>query len=338
MGCKKIFQKLLFAVLIISLLITPISVFAQGEDAGGNSLPVQSDEPWITTRNLPPRVTGIDIFGYVPMLTSAFGTSYAEVNDRIDAVIDSIITEARNARARSVTFAELEYYVTGNMVSIVIEAYITTVISRTLVRSVNFCPRTGRNLTLQQALANNIVPLADSMLADLMRRYPERFYAATTVAGQPFYRTTSGVTILFDEFQLSAMVSEVYELHIATRNIQRAIVPASQTRPGPDGYNLITMRVITARELGFPVRWDGANGRVLLFRNQADYDNNSPMVFMYPGVNEYFTNDIQRSLEAAPRNFLGHIYVPITFFEQILPLTVYSIDSVGNVILLSYSG
>jgi len=337
MGWKKLFQKLLFAVLIISLLITPLSVFA-GENIGGNPSAAQSDEPWIITRNLPTRVYGIDIFGSVPMLTPAFGTSYAEVNERVDNVIDSIITEARNARARSITFAELEYYVTGNMVSIVIEVYISSVISRTLVRSVNFCPRTGRALTLQQAMANNIVPLADSMLADMMRRYPERFYAATSVAGQPFYRTTTGVTILFDEFQLSAMVSEVFELHLATRNIQRAIVPASQTRPDPDGYNLVTIKIRTVRELGFEVGWCGISSRITVYRNVADKENGIPLASMYRGVNEYSTHDMQRSLEAPPREFGGYNYVPITFFEQILPLTVYRIDSAGNVILLSYSG
>ena len=332
MGYKEFFKKLIFVVLILSLLATPLSVLTKDNETGGSPQTLPSeDEPWITTRSLRPREYGIDIFGYVPILTPAFGTSYSDVNARInDVIFDSIISEARTARARSITFAELEYHVTGNMVSIVIEAYISSVISRTLVRSVNFCPRTGRALTLQQAMSNNIVPLADSMLAEKMRRYPEQFYAATTVAGQPFYRTSAGVTILFDEFQLSAMVSGVFELHLASRNIRRVIVPASQTRPGPDGYDLITVRVRKVIELGYGIRWVDGRVEILL--------DDEPIIWMYPGVNEYFTHDMQRSLEAAPRNINGYNYVPITFFEQILPLTVYSIDSVGNIIFLSYSG
>jgi len=59
-----------------------------------------------------------------------------------------------------------------------------------------------------------------------------------------------------------------------------------------------------------------------------------------PGVNNYQLDGVfQRSLEAAPeqRNG-GSIYVPISFFDQILGITIYDIDAQGNITFMTYLG
>ena len=350
-------KKLVFIILVICMSTLPLSAFAyttNGQngtngtmddvtDYGTDDIPpcdwqcpgqLATGEDWLITRELPSRQMGLNILGDIPMVTSEFNGPYNLINRRIDDVIDDLISEARRMRARSITFSH-EAVRTSCMVSILIRVSVSSAIYSTLVRSVNFCPHTGEFLTIRNAMDFDIVPLANRMLAERMRRSPENFYAAPSVSldEQAFFVTCSSITILFDEFQLSSVVSGVFSLELRKANIRTVTISQDQVLPHDHAYNLmmVPLRYVT-RGLGYhPYRRPG--GANIWFASGSDV---RLIAWLYQGINEYHTPDMTQSLEVAPYNRGGLIYVPITFFEQILPLTVYNIDSFGNITFLAY--
>ena len=307
-------------------------------------------EPWLTTQELPPRQEGLNMVGVIPVLLPTFGEGYVYANQRIEEVVASLIGDARRMRARSITFNH-EWHETEEVVSIVIYASITSVISRVLVRSVNFCPYTGELLTMAEVAEAGVIPLATRILTDRMRRQPEQFYAAQsiTLTDQAFFINYHGLTILFDEFQLSAMVSGYVSLELANSNMRRATIALDETyHPTDNNYNLLMVPLReVAGQLGFDVVWNSDYGQAELWR-PGILGTGQRLIWMTPGLNVYHiwvppgsngyhTPDMQRALEAAPLLANDILYVPITFFEQILPLSVYSIDGYGNVTFLMYT-
>lgn len=342
-------RKLVLIILSICLLVVPLPLFASGfmdddlpphdwQQPIGVDAAVETEatgDYWLTTRQHPSRQVGLNIHGYIPMLTPDFGSAYYLVNARIDEVVDFLINDARHMRARSISFYH-ELYETTSMASLLITASVSSVISRTLVRSINFCPHTGEFLTIHDATDIDLLPLASRILAERMRRTPERFYAAQSISleDQAFFVNNNGLTILFDEFQLSSMVSETFPLELAYDNIGVAIISSDESRLSDNGYNLIMLPLRSVLEqLGYYIIWNNDLRRVEVWMGD------DLVVWMTPNVNEYHTSYFTRSLEDAPLLMPGNItYVPITFFEQILPFTTYSIDEFDNITFVAYLG
>jgi hypothetical protein len=186
----------------------------------------------------------------------------------------------------------------------------------------------------------DIIPLASRMLMERMRRSPEQYYAAHTISldNQAFFITERRLTVLFDEFQLSSMVSGVISLELRRENIHAVTISPYHLLSSDHAYNLmmVPLREVT-QQLGYVAHRNSIN------RNLEIWDMSAVppqlVAWMITNTNEYHTQDMTRSLEAAPYlNNDGRTYVPITFFEQILPLTVYIIDPFGYITFLAYRG
>lgn len=351
-------RKAVFVILFFCIASIPLTTFASGTPlnrwlalfndnddffvSGGGNRYMQQDEPQLqavcVTRFLPPRMEGLDIYGDVPELfTDSFSPAYYLINERIDSVIDMLISEARRVRARSITFSYKEYRFDG-VVSILIEANVSSVISRDLVRSVNFRPDIGELVTIRDVVNFDAVLIGERILADRMRRSPENYYAAQAISldSQAFFVDRQGITILFDEFQLSAMVSGVVPLDILRRNVRTVRLDASRVLLPADDANydllMVPLRYV-ATGLGYHVVWCSYESEASIYNRQGGHR----LAWMQPGENEYSTPVFQRSLEAAPLlSESGIMYVPITFFEQILTLSAYTIDGNGNIIFFAY--
>ena len=297
-----------------------------------------TDQPWHGTRELPPRQLGLNIQGDVPVLRPPFFDQYQTINQAIDDAVDFLIADARRARARSINFT-YEIHPTSDMVSILIRASVSSAIYRTLVRSVNFCIHTGRLIPIGEAMDIDVLPLARRILMDHLRHNPAEFYGVTSVSldDQAFFVTDTGITILFDEFQLSSTVSGVFTLDIARSHVQTVTMPASASLPNDHAYNLIMVPLrLVASGLGYHLYWAEEEGIAEVYL--LDHMGNRHVVaWLSPSVNAYYTQDTVRSLEAAPIRPNGQsIYVPITFFDHIMPLSAYTIDAFGNITFLAY--
>ena len=333
--------KIVVAVLIVCMAFAPLSVFANDisrlQNMTDDTPPGDWNseaESWYVETELYARQMGLNIVGSVPMLTPAAGDFYSQINQRIYDTTTDLIGEARRIRARSITFS-FEMMPTPNMTSIIINASVAAAIDRTLVRSVNFSSN-GDMLTIRDAMEFDIVPLAQRILEDRMHRSPENFYASPSVSleNQAFFVSNGSLTILFDEFQLSSMVSGVFPLEIRRANIRTTVITPDMLLSGSHAYSLMMVPLrMVAEDLGYTVN-SGPGGRANVWEGKAH--ESDLLAWMYTGINEYHTPEMTRSLEAAPFNSGGRNFVPITFFEQILPLTVYHVDSFGNIIFLAY--
>lgn len=365
--CNILHKVLLRAMLVIVFLLlsATTTVFAFPVQGGMESFPpgsfyvpshqivapfVTPAHSWrthmLTDRAPTRRHEGLNIRGAVPRICSSFSPA-PYINRHIDdEVITSLISEARRLRARAMFF-DFSYHPTNDIVSVVITADVFTTLPHTLVRSVNFCMYSGQLLSMNDATGMEIMPLAERVLAEKIRSNRERYYAALAAPiPDAFYLTYDSLVILFDGFRLSSRVEAVDTIELALGNILTAELGLDEYRPdGPYDLKMIPLRIMLEQRLGYDVRWVEdfdehgrfLGGRAIISRNDID------LIEMRANDNEYIIHGAQRrTLEAAPQLFFNEYtreydkYVPITFFDQILPLTTYTINDDGSITFLLY--
>ncbi|MDR0273732.1 MAG: copper amine oxidase N-terminal domain-containing protein [Clostridiales bacterium] len=355
-GCfSGILRGALIVVVLFVFAFAPMTMFArplQGDDAPPGNVYIPA--PSLTNVNTQPtapvrtwrssmlqesshtrRQEGLDIRGVIPVISDSFDSSDFINANITDDIVTSLIAEARRLRARSITFS-YEYHPTEEIISIVIYANISTTLPQTLARSVNFSARNGSIISMNEATGIDIIPLAERILAERIRSNPELYHAAlsASLANQAFYLTDYSLVILFDGFRLSAREGEVDTIEIILANINSVVLyPDDYRQDGPYDLKMIPLRAMLEGQLGFDVIWDEYSGRVTIARNGV------LLIELNPNDNEYIvygTHTQRRSLEAAPQIYDGYTYIPITFFDQILPFTTFSIDIDGSITILSY--
>ena len=285
------------------------------------------------------RQQGLEIRGQIPVILEDFGPAYAALNEEIESVVESLIEATRRTMARSIVF-DYEIYSTNTVVSVVISATARAVTSRTSVRSVNFSPRTGALVTLTQAMGRDITPLAEGKIAEMIRLNPATYYPAFTAppTGQAFYLTEDSLVLLFDEFQLSSVPGATSEIRFVLDNIREFTLPHYMYFICTE--NRYSIKMIQTRAvlegIGYDVVWDCEDqGAVISL-------NGERIITLHCGVNNYQVNGVMhRSLEAAPiitrgHDDIDHMFVPISFFSQILGITAFDIDAQGNIIFMAY--
>jgi len=346
MARKQCIAKCIVIVLLLALC-APMITFANPTVIEDDSNPprntIQIEEPaprvWqpnmITERTLTRRREGLELRAPIPVVTSAFGSEYVALNSRINEVIESLISEARRiSGARTLTFS-YEVYHTAEVVSIVIEARVQSTLPRTLVRSVNFSLYDGRLLTINQAMGANILPLAERVLADRIRNNPEHYYAALNapVMDQAFYVTNEGLVILFDGFSLSSSSGDISTIQFTHADIRTHRLPRTDYYIQA-GYllKMIPLRLVAETGLGWEVDWHTHRGNPILLVNR------DTVIELVIADVQYIVSGVTHTLENAPMMRNTSTYVPITFFDQIMPLTSYSIDAGGTITFIAYLG
>ncbi|MCL2199774.1 MAG: copper amine oxidase N-terminal domain-containing protein [Defluviitaleaceae bacterium] len=339
----KMLRGAMIAFVLFGMLLSPADVFANHtisdfiEDVPppGNwdgNISRSWNSNMRTERPLTRRQDGISIQGTIPVAGYSFDSAHM-INAEIESIVDSLIAEARRLRARAISFSH-EYHSTDEVASFVIFANVITTLPHTLVQSVNFSVSDGRLLSMDEATGMNIIPLAERILSDIIRSNPERYYAALSapLASQAFYLTHSQLVILFDGFRLSTRMGEAAAIELSLRNIRTVVLSQGEYRPdGPYGLKMIPLRDVLHYRLGYNVRWCYDTSRAVISHGGVD------IIELRPGDNEYIIFGTQRrQLETAPESIGGSIYVPITFFDEILPLTTYTIGFDRSITFLSY--
>ena len=307
----------------------------------GNGRPTATVQAWrsdmYASYTLSERQQGLEIQGEIPEVLESFGPAYAYLNSEIVNVKSDLIDGTRRVRARSINFT-YEVHYADNVVSLVIMATTRAVTDRISVASVNFDPRTGTLLNLTAAMGMDITPLAEGIIAEMIRRNPETYYAAFNAppTGQAFYMTNSHLVLLFNEFQLSSAPDSTREIRFVRNNIRTFTIGRNDYRISPDRYEIKMMPLRQILEnMGYSddnIRWHPSDNEAVIIRND------SPFITLRPGENNFEVNGVlQRSLEAAPELRRGNMYVPISFFNQIMGLTAYNIDEDGNITFMTYT-
>jgi len=292
------------------------------------------DADMYTVVTLNERRQGLDIRGNVPEISENFGQAHEALNDRIDSIVDTLIEGTRRIRARSVNFDyKIEH--TSELISIVISANARAVTDRTTVMSLNFNHR-GEIVPLAQAMGMNIAPLAEGKIAEMIRQDPATYNAAFSAppTGQAFYMTNTHLVLLFDEFQLSSIPGGTSSIQFEIANIKSHFLPQGSYRMSTGRYaiRLIPLRTVLVG-LGYSVRWEAPAREAVVSLN------GETVIVLRPNENNYQLHGVlQRSLESAPIMFGSSMYVPISFFDQILQLTAFTIHPNGSITFISYLG
>jgi len=301
------------------------------------------EEDMISERTPTRRVNHIALRGVFPDILPAFGESYVEINERISAAATDLIDGALRLRARTITFSydvHSTIYNETEVVSVVMYASIAAVTVREAVRTINFNAQTGEAMTLACVMGENFAPLPMRILTEWTHNYPERYYSAQNAPLSAFYITDTQLILLFDEFQISTAAGGLGRLEMTLdRIIRLEPIPPHLYQIREDIYNLkmVPIRLII-EEMGYDVDWDRREGRVHIWRS-GSRDDNDLMMEIIMGQNRYGWGDVPaRALEALPMIDLpnGRILIPITFFDQIMPRTIYYVDDDGYIHFLAY--
>ena len=318
--------------MIFCFTILVVAVYAGGRTASLD-IPVWQPEMY-EYEVLNTRQQGLDIRGQMPVILEEFGPAYEALNEEIESVIATLIENTRRVRARSVDF-DFEIFDTAEVVSIVVSATARAVTDRTTVLSVNFNPATGDQVSLTQVMGRDITALVEGKIDEMIRKDPATYFAAFSapLTGQAYYLTEESLFILFDEFQLSSIPGGTSHIEFVLANIRRYTLPQAYYRISTGRYAIRMIplsRVVGA--LGYRTRWDYP-----ATREATVFLNDGIVITLREGENNYQLNGVlQRSLESAPVLHNNHMYVPISFFDQILTLTSFSIDAQGNINFISY--
>ena len=277
------------------------------------------------------REEGLEMSGRIPVLTQYAGPIQTRINSVINQTIASKISEAREVRARTLTFA-YETYFSDPYMSIILKSTAASASSKTEVVSINFNTNNGELIYAADVVGLHVVQLADRLLVEMVRRNPERYNPgfAGMREDQAFSITDREIIFWFNEFQLAPGFEGIVPLPLDLDSIKEVTLSRSDYRIR-EGFNLkmIPIRVLT--DLGYEVSWDEINRRISVFHN------GELVINLTPGVNDYVRESrFTRSLEAAPELIDGFTYVPISFFDQILSLVTFTIDDQNNITFASY--
>jgi len=279
------------------------------------------------------RAEGLEVSGRIPVLTEEAGQVGERVNELIDQAVSAKIASARESRSRSLNF-DFEVYFSNPNVSVLIKSTTTGAAAKTEVTSINFNTSSGSRLCAADVVGEHIVRLADQLLIEMIRRNPERYNPSFTGIRreQAFSVTDREIVFWFDEFQLTSNSGGIVPLRLRRADISTVRLTSDQyhTRLG---FNLKMIPVGTVlRGLNYSVSANSDVSKVSVF-----YDSEL-VIELRVGANNYVRGDrLIRSLETAPVHVGSYVYVPISFFDQILDFVAFSVDSSGTIIFATYS-
>ena len=287
----------------------------------------------------PSRLVGnLQLRGVFPDIQPEFGPAYAELNADISEAASTLIDTALRLRARSMTFS-YEVFATYDVVSVVMYASVVAITTRDIVTTINFHPETGERLSVACVMGADFPALAERILTDWARQYPERHYAAILAPISAFYITDEEFVLLFDDFQLSTEAGNNTYVKFRLDSIIRVRLAPIQYNVRPELYNLKMVPVAyIVSALGFYPEADLTYGpRVRIWRN-SDYTG--LLSEIRHGDNRFnWAISMPRTLETWPRTNRGTtLMVPITFFDRIMPGVTYHVDAAGYIHFLAYLG
>ena len=139
---------------------------------------------------------------------------------------------------------------------------------------------------------------------------------------------TSTDTYYVDKELGKEVTADAYNAGIAVVTPEAAAEPSSTTTTAAVSadQNANDIQMVPIRDnavsLGYSLAWDDSTKTVILTKDDARFT-------VTVGVNEYLVNNEMVPLESAPVNQNGSVYVPVSFFTQVLGAT-YTVNEDGS--------
>jgi len=240
------------------------------------------------------------------------------LNFEIEKIISSKLEDGTANRARGISFSYF-HETDENIESIVIYTNISLPgYIRQDADSINFDRSTLRVIDINTVLGPNGTKLVNSYLNNVIwadfSKYNPGFSGITE--SHAFYTDGSSLFLVFDSYEITKGSSDRETIEFPVNLIKNYEVEI-KTRNTPDGSFtiLFPLREI-CEQFGFDVKWRGIDSAIEITR-----DSFTTEITAY--VNEYKKGVLEVKLESSPMFIEGSIYVPITFFEEILGLSYY---------------
>ena len=164
-----------------------------------------------------------------------------------------------------------------------------------------------------------------------MNKAPENYKDFKGITdNQDFYLYEGYMYILFDENEISSKskgINNEFEIEVSSV-IDYTLTEQDYIVKDGYGLKLIPLRQ-TAEGLGYTVIWNEKEQLVEVSRGNFS-------TTLKEGQNTYYNSTgAKKELEAPPQNINGNIYVPISFFDNILQDT-YKVMSNGDIVFTTY--
>ena len=333
-----------FWLTLLLLLAIPLySIFAAINPTLNTRTPFVNDRlqpaPPYATRRLSLREEGLEIRGELPVVQYS-GNLGAVLNRRINETYNQKVAAAKENRARRIDFDWFSFSSEG-INSILIRTTITTTVSRDEVNSFNYTLDGSRLVGVNDILGTNGLDIASKVISRRIRSEPGRYHANFPGLRDTdaFYVSGNEITFLFDAFQIAPGSEGIVDFSLRMDNISHSRAMRRNADYWIDNTNyslkMVSLRAV-CDELGYTIAWDPASRAVTVRRGDVT-------VSLRNGQNVYTISrpgapNQTRSLEAAPRIRNGVTYVPISFFDQILDLVAFNVQSNGDIIFTTYLG
>lgn len=309
----------LLAVFFAIFIIAPISVSAKTytkTSVGGNKVSVN-----ITSVNIDGRENQTIVSGTKPKVNSN-NYSVASINEDIENIYKDSIKSAAALRAKSIVFS-YEVFENSQYISVLVTSKIQNVTETTKCMSVNFSNLTGEVIELKDVLGGKPIDVVDKYVNKVLKEKNEYNKEVKIDDNQTFYMKNDVPVLVFDSYALDDNQTKIVEITVDLSDITSFMLN-SKNYYIKDSFNIrmIPLRK-TCEGLYYDVSW---NGKTHTFTVTDDSITSTGST----SVNLYTAGSKKMALEYKPENNNGTLYVPISYFTDLLGLS-YKIDSLGNI-------
>jgi hypothetical protein len=265
------------------------------------------------------------------------------INERIFLVRDQMLSAMKSVNASGISFAYTvteSYGYVGitlvgefNFTGVTLNAPATT--PQRVIDTINIDTINERLLALPDVLGSNAIAIAEVALTNHVHQNQQDFFRRLPLitSNQSFILSNDDVVLVFGEMTVAPLASGFINITISSENIiEMVLIKDEYYTRSP--YNVRMMPMVTVSEaFGYAVFIDDETGYIEVLKDSLS------TAFMTLNANLYARGEeapaTGRTLEAAPEMYEGQVFVPISFFTDILGL-FYNIDRATGLITFSY--
>ncbi len=312
MKLKKSFALILVLMIFLS---TKLDVYANAYNSttqNGKKVTIN-----ITSSSVEGRENQTNVSGVKPVVTSN-DIGLIQVNNTINSIYDYNIKSVASARAKSINYSYTVYESKG-YISIVIISKVQNATEYQLVDCVTFSTNDGKVVKITDVLGGKPIDVVTNY-ANKSTKYDKEI---TLDSNASFYLDNGKLVLAFDAFTLDQSQSKVVTIQIDLTKIISFQLPSNEYYV-KDKFNT---RMIPLRKVSEGLYYDVAwINKTRTFTVKDATTNSVGSV----NNNQYTVNSRKVRLEYKPDIFKGNIYVPISYFTDVLGLS-YKIDGTGNI-------
>ncbi len=261
------------------------------------------------------------VSGTKPQVTSN-DISVKTINDKIDAIYKENTKNAAADRAKSIVFS-YEVFESKGYLSIVITSKVLNATESQEADVVNFSTTDGSLITLNSVLGGKPIEVVNNYINKIIKADSKYDKEVTITEDSQFYLIDGNLLLVFDAYTLAQNQTKVIAMTVDLSKITSFKLSASDYY-SKDKFNIrmIPLRK-TAEGLYYDVSWIAPTKTF-----HANDENTTSSGSLDSNV--YTVNNKKVRLESKPELQNGTLYVPISYFTDVLGLS-YKIDSNGDV-------